>query len=642
MESVRFQEGEEDEDEDPATQYMIEQSLLESNRQKEAEKPSCGPEGADSSPICTAIRHGDEELLKDLLVRRREEFSRADSRGWTPLHQAAAQTNQAVLELALTGSACGALESRTLWGQTPLLLAVEGGLMENASFLLQRGAEADSEDRDQDTPLLLAIRSGRVDLSMLLLQRGSCANRRGGGGRGPLHEASLLGETELVSLLLGAGALPDPRSHHGLTPLALAAQAGRRAVVETLLRRGADVLSQARDEASVLYEASSSGDPEVVGLLLEFGADANVAKQTGHLPLHRVAHRGHLQALKLLDPVTSKAEVDNSGISPLHSAAAGGHADCIKALLDAGYDPNYMLHPCVQRSYDDERKSALFFAVLNNDVPSAKLLLEAGAMANQDPIKCLQISLRVGNYELIDLLLRFGANVNYYCRINTTHFPSALQYALKDEVVLRMLCNYGYDVERCFDCPYGSGSHIPEDYEGWSNSVIKDAMVTSTGHRRGGTEYYLAILRGDHGPLAEGPLRSAGPRHAGLLGPRAAVLQAEGGRDGAAAVARHLQAARKHSPPAASLSPADPSLSRSPTSAIARLHELPAVAKATEGLRHVPGVRPVRPAGQRTERRFNGTQSSPPLLVPLYTCPTPRHRRPLERSVSYLQDRQTF
>lgn len=58
---------------------------------------------------------------------------------------------------------------------------------------------------------------------------------------------------------------------------------------------GADVLSQAQDEASILYEASSSGDPEVVGLLLDFGADANVAKQTGHLPLHRVAHRGHLQ-----------------------------------------------------------------------------------------------------------------------------------------------------------------------------------------------------------------------------------------------------------------------------------------------------------------------------------------------------------
>lgn len=40
----------------------------------------------------------------------------------------------------------------------------------------------------------------------------------------------------------------------------------------------------------------------------------------------------------------------------------------------------------------------------------------------------------MGNYDLINLLLRYGANVNYYCRVNTTHFPSALQYALKDEV----------------------------------------------------------------------------------------------------------------------------------------------------------------------------------------------------------------
>lgn len=40
-----------------------------------------------------------------------------------------------------------------------------------------------------------------------------------------------------------------------------------------------------------------------------------------------------------------------------------------------------------------------------------------------------------------------------------------------------MLCNYGYDVERCFDCPYGNSYHIPEDYEGWTCSVIKDTMV---------------------------------------------------------------------------------------------------------------------------------------------------------------------
>lgn len=61
------------------------------------------------------------------------------------------------------------------------------------------------------------------------------------------------------------------------------------------LNTGADVLSQAQDDASVLYEASASGDPAVIGLLLEYGADANEAKHTGHMPIHRVAHRGHLQ-----------------------------------------------------------------------------------------------------------------------------------------------------------------------------------------------------------------------------------------------------------------------------------------------------------------------------------------------------------
>ncbi|XP_073324723.1 dynein axonemal heavy chain 12 [Pagrus major] len=488
MELERFgTEADENDEDDAAMQYMIEQSLLESNKQKETHRDSTtrsgrssGPESesesADSSTIFTAIRQGNEKLLKDLCVRQKETFSQTDSRGWTPLHEASSQSNQTILELIFKVSGVDSLERCTSRGQTPLFLAVEQGLIENASFLLEHGAQPDSQDQEEDSPLFVAIRSDRSDLVKLLLLRGSRVNQQGCNGRRPLHEASRLGKAALVTLLLGAGAQPDPRSHYGLTPLALAAQGGHLEVVQTLLRKGADVLSQAQDEASILYEASSSGDPSVISLLLEYGADANVAKHTGHMPIHRVAHRGHLDALNLLIPVTSVGEVNDSGMSPLHSAAAGGHSQCLKVLLDAGYDPNYMLHPWVRRSYDDERKSALFFAVSNNDVTSAKLLLEGGAMANQDPIKCLQVALRMGNYELINLLLRFGANVNYYCRINTTHFPSALQYALKDEVVLRMLCNYGYDVGRCFDCPYGNSPHIPEGYEGWTNTVIKDTL----------------------------------------------------------------------------------------------------------------------------------------------------------------------
>ncbi|KAM9758611.1 dynein axonemal heavy chain 12 isoform 3-T4 [Menidia menidia] len=408
-------EDDDDDDCDAATQFMIEQSLLESSKQKETPRDAAAQDDRSAKPksegideIFTAIKQGNEALLRQLCVGQKDGFLRTDARGWTPLHEAAAQTNPAVLELTFA-SGPGSAEGRTPEGQTPLYLAVERGLMENAAFLLAHGALPDAHDLEQDSPLFV----------------------------------------------------------------------------------GADVLSQAQDEASVLHEACALGDPALISLLLEHGADANVATHTGHMPIHRAAHHGHLQALRLLLPVTSKADVQDSGMSPLHSAAAGGHTDCIKALLDEGYDPNFMLDPWIRHSYHDERKSALFFAVSNNDLASTKLLLEAGAMANQDPIKCLQVALRFGNYELINLLLRHGANVNYYCQINTTHFPSALQYALKDEVVLRMLCNFGYDVERCFDCPYGNGSHIPEDFEGWTSSVIKDTMFCEVI-----TVYWLKDLSG--------------------------------------------------------------------------------------------------------------------------------------------------
>lgn len=49
------------------------------------------------------------------------------------------------------------VECRTLRGQTPLYLAVERGLIENASFLLKHGAQPDSQDHDQDSPLLVGM-----------------------------------------------------------------------------------------------------------------------------------------------------------------------------------------------------------------------------------------------------------------------------------------------------------------------------------------------------------------------------------------------------------------------------------------------------------------------------------------------------
>lgn len=56
-------------------------------------------------------------------------------------------------------------------------------------------------------------------------------------------------------------------------------------------------------------------------------------KRTGPIPQGRFPSNAtmlSLRALKLLIPLTCKAEVSESGMSPLHSAAAGGHWQCLK------------------------------------------------------------------------------------------------------------------------------------------------------------------------------------------------------------------------------------------------------------------------------------------------------------------------
>eukprot|EP00066_Takifugu_rubripes_P011581 XP_011600847.1 PREDICTED: ankyrin repeat and SOCS box protein 14 [Takifugu rubripes] len=462
--------SEDDFDEDEATQYIIEQSLIQYRKLKKLSPSDLKP-NEDPDEIFRAIQEGDQKAL-DRLAMQPESYSRVDERGWIPLHEAAVQEDKKILEIIFSASPPGAAQCRTLNGETPLFLAVVRGLRENATFLLQNGSSPDLQNDEQDSPLVAAILNDQYDLATLLLRYRANVNQTGPLSRTALHESAFLGLENFVYLLLESGADPNARDSKKKTPLALAAQNGHLIIVEALLEKGAHVEAES-ESGSVLFDAAEAGNPDVISLLLVHGADPNLPIYSGHLPIHRAAYHGHILALEQLIPVTQLSAVKESGMSPLHSAAAGGHAHCVEALLKAGYDPNFMLHQRVRRNYDDERRSALFFAVANNDLQCSRLLLEAGAMVNQDPINCLQVALRQGNYELINTLLKSGANVNYYSRVNATHFPSALQYALKDEVMLRMILNHGYDVKRCFDCPYGNNSH---DYAPWMTSIIKDMV----------------------------------------------------------------------------------------------------------------------------------------------------------------------
>lgn len=185
--------------------------------------------------------------------------------------------------------------------------------------------------------------------------------------------------------------------------------------------------------------------------------------------------------------MTSRKAIEKSGLSPIHSAADGQNPQCLELLIENGFDVNTLLAEHISQSYGDERKTALFFSVSNNDILATEVLLQAGANPSQDPLNCLLVAVRAGNHEIVRLLLSYGANVNcYFNLVNDTHFPSAIQYALNDEVMLRLLLNHGYKAELCFDCLHGDifgNSFVwsaPEEevLPGWTSCVIKDTPVS--------------------------------------------------------------------------------------------------------------------------------------------------------------------
>ncbi|XP_074757678.1 ankyrin repeat and SOCS box protein 15 isoform X3 [Athene noctua] len=393
----------EDLDED-LTEYAIQLSIQESNGAKPPVSSSYNdsfvPPSEENRKIVASIKQGQVFGLQEL-VKQKYALDEADERGWFPLHEAAAQPIQQILEIILDASYKTMWEYKTCDGETPLTLAAKTGLVENVRTLLEKGVWPNTANDKGETPLLI----------------------------------------------------------------------------------GGDVQALADDGASVLFEAAGGGNPDCIALLLEYGGSGNVPTKAGLLPIHKAAYEGHYLALKYLIPVTSQTSIQKSGLSPVHSAADGQNSQCLELLIENGFDVNTLLAEHISNSYDDERKTALYFAVSNNDILCTEILLKAGSNPNKDPLNCLLVAVRAGNHEVVRLLLSYGANVNcYFMLVNDTHFPSAIQYALNDEVMLRLLLNHGYNVEMCFDCMHQDifgNSFVwstPEEeiLPGWTSSVVKD------------------------------------------------------------------------------------------------------------------------------------------------------------------------
>ncbi|KAM6961524.1 ankyrin repeat and SOCS box protein 15b [Tautogolabrus adspersus] len=408
--------------------------------------------------IMEAIHTGDVCALQ-VLSGCTSAFRERDSRGQLPLHAAAVQPQQEILHVVLQvlTSTDLTLEEQTEDGDTCLTLAAEAGLVENVKILLQHRASPHNTNSRNESPLLIAVRQKSYDMVLTLIMGGAFVEQVGRTKWTATHEAAKVGCPAVLMLLLRHGAKVTARDSQGVTPLGIAAEYGNAEALEILIHHGGDVNAQASNGDTVLYDAAGNGNLDCIKLLLEHNANPNVASYACQLPIHRAAYEGHILALRTLIPITTKKAIRLSGQNPVHSAADGGQVECLKLLLQKGYDVNAMLDTHMSENYGDLRKTPLYFAVSNDDITCSEILLAAGARTDLDPLQCILVAVRAERYELVRLLLSYGAEVNCnFSVICNTLFPTALQYSLRDPVMLRLLLNSGYQAYKCFQCCYGN------------------------------------------------------------------------------------------------------------------------------------------------------------------------------------------
>ena len=305
------------------------------------------------------------------------------------------------------------LDART-WEPAPLDSAVEGASRQGKVPSLELLFEKTSV-RATPQAMVSAAMAGRLDALKLLLERGGDPTqlyRQRDERVAPLHVAARAGYDQVIRLILDEGVDVELRDGRGRTPLMYATlkhSSQRWARVSHRQRKrdladpdsGIEIICGTQEEAPHARRTLRA--------LLDAGADPNATDDAGHTGLDLLLHDNRRKAIdpwlkrtlaaagakpadrwptdvleaigkkripalrELLSHGRSPNFTTSRGFSPLTQACRSRQPEAVRALLDAGADPNR----------PDESESPLYAAVVSQNADILRMLLDAGADPNR-------------------------------------------------------------------------------------------------------------------------------------------------------------------------------------------------------------------------------------------------------------------
>jgi uncharacterized protein len=410
-----------------------------------------------TAALLWAAEHNDAKMV-DLLLGGGADPKAANEYGATPLYAAASNSDPAItLKLLAAGADPNA---HLMAGETPLMEAARQGNLETVRALLAAKAEPNAhEDKGGQTALMWAVSNRQSAVVAELVQHGADVNAHSKTGFTALMFAAQQGDADSARILLSAKAnVNEVMPKSGATPLIIASAIGHPDIVELLLDTGADsnvkdangftsLHHAVRDSDYGLDPAAKAVSVLTVKALLAHGANPNARLQ---LDKQKVAAEIKAQAgnagARTKRTAITITEVELEGATPVALAAECNNLEAVKALVEAGADPNIPTEqgttPLILASgagTDVQRARALEERA--TAVQTARYLMDHGADVNaagQFGWTALHAATYQGLNDVIEFLVSKGAKIDAFDQLGQTPLSISLSVLTKDAGARRL------------------------------------------------------------------------------------------------------------------------------------------------------------------------------------------------------------
>ncbi|KAL7302823.1 hypothetical protein TKK_0004861 [Trichogramma kaykai] len=416
-----------------------------------------------------AIFNGNINLV-DILLSRGAHSNLADENGFTPLHVLCQREDDDVnlarrfFEIGEKFNKSILIDARDEYGNTALHQAILNNHVNLVEFLLSKGADPNSLNKDGETTLHRICEANLDDLAVEMLfkicdekHQSMQVDAQDKMGKTPLHVAITKGNINTIEILMRRGAQPNLADENGFTPLHVLCQRENddvdllKMLFEAADKFSAPIKVDARDKSDCtpLHLALNRGHEQMAEWLLRRGADLNLANANGSRALHLIsaARMDHADLLRtffeLSDERTQPVEIDardNQGKTPLHYAISHRHKKVFELLLRRDADPNLAdnygstaLHTICMVDEDNGWAKMLFEI---SEEMNRQVQIDARGMCDFTPLHHALIKKELR--PVAELLLRKGAATNLADWEGSTPLHTVCKYA-DDEDRVKML-----------------------------------------------------------------------------------------------------------------------------------------------------------------------------------------------------------